>query len=406
MLNSFGVSIVLLLLWGISYFINKKWLYTAKIYYLLLFVMASAGVLLDLDSRILYYTQSYSFSTILLFAILMLIILIPWKRYDNWMTNYILEVNGKYIQVIKPILLILILLSVFTIIYCSPYALNAMMLGALDIRTSDSAGLLPPTIATTLASAVAGLAPFGLLLFFICRLDKRISSFSLWLLLLPLASVIHSMACAARELYIYLPLTFLILYMFFTKSLSTRDNKKIKRLLFIILSILGFFFLSISISRFGEVGSDSFVSGTWGYLYQQPYVFDQTLRYFDNFYAFDRRLPFLGTIFNVGDGSFEVYDSVEWSFGTMYNEFYQMFGYTSLFIGAFLYVAIFYFFCKLSIRKKSAMAIAINLTIFIWFTISGIFYFRYGDTSYFLLYLFIACVSLWCPSILNYRKLS
>ncbi|MCI7357419.1 MAG: hypothetical protein MSK40_06915, partial [Parabacteroides sp.] len=188
-------------------------------------------------------------------------------------------------------------------------------------------------------------------------------------------------------------------------SLQSYDKKLNKRLGLFSFTLLFVLFILISISRFGNLGSNSLISGTWGYVYQQPYVFDQTLRFFNNFYAFDRRLPFIGSWFGIGDGRFELYDHVEWSFGTMYSEFFQMFGYVSLFWGSILYLLFFYFMSLIVIRRNNIFAIVVNFTLFIWFTISGIFYFRYGNTSYFLMYLFISIVSLYFPKILLIKRI-
>lgn len=404
MLTSFEVSLLLFVVWIVFYFINRKKIYSAKIYFFILFMMSFAGIVLDLDSSIYYYTQTYSVYTILLFSVLMLLSLIPWRQYDRWMLGKTIIVNERCLLVIKLILYILVFSSILSIIYCFPFALYAMRLGAYEVRTSEI-GLLPPNVLTTIASAIAGLAPFGLLFFFILRLNEKLRKYSFSILLLPIAGIVHSMACTARELYIYLPITFVILYLFFRSSLQSYDKKLIKRLGLFSFTLLFVLFILISISRFGNLGSNSLISGTWGYVYQQPYVFDQTLRFFNNFYAFDRRLPFIGSWFGIGDGRFELYDHVEWSFGTMYSEFFQMFGYVSLFWGSILYLLFFYFMSLIVIRRNNIFAIVVNFTLFIWFTISGIFYFRYGNTSYFLMYLFISIVSLYFPKILLIKRI-
>lgn len=400
MVGETGVSIILLIVWSLAFLINRKKIYSAKIYFYILFIMSSAGVILDLNFY--YYTKTYNAFVILLFAFIMLLVLIPWKQFDNWMKRNIIVINEKYIGLIKGTIILCSFLSIFTIIYCLPYALMAHTLGALDVRQEE--GLFPASPLTTLAAAVAGLTPFGILGFFICRLDTRLYLYSFLSLLLVISGVVHSMAWMARELYVFLPITFVILYFLFKNSMSLKTIKYIKYLSIGIGFLLVIFFLEISTSRFGEAGSDEFISGTWGYIYQQPYVFDQTFRHFDNFYAFDRRLQFLGPIFGVGDGEFDYNNSAEYSFGTMYNEFYQMFGLSSLIIATFLYIFYFYKVSRICISRKLTFSIVVNFTLFIWFTVSGLFYFRYGITSYFLLYLFISLISLRCPSVLLYKK--
>lgn len=400
MLTSYYSSVLLLSVWLIAYFVNRRRLYSSKIYFIILFLMALAGIVLDLDTKFNYYTNTYSVFTMLLFSGLMLLVVIPWKVYDDWMCNVIIEVNTQYIRLIKNLLIILIVSSALSILYCFPYAMKAMAIGGYDVRVEMQGGFLPANLFTTFVSACAGLSPIGLLFFFISVLDEELRKFSILILLVPLAGIVHSMACAARELYIYLPITFIILYHMFYYSLSEDNVRKINRIGVVMFCFLIVFFLSISISRFGEIGSNSFISGTWGYIYQQPYVFDQNLRFFDNFYGFDRRLTFLGSFLGIGDGQFELHDSIEWSFGTMYSEFYQISGYDSLLVGSIIYFLFFYGMCIKAISTNSGFATVVNFTIFVWFTISGLFYFRYGVTSYFLLYLLIIIFSFYCPDFL------
>ena len=52
----------------------------------------------------------------------------------------------------------------------------------------------------------------------------------------------------------------------------------------------------------------------------------------------------------------------------------------------------------LSIRFKHSFATLINFSLFIWFTVSGLFYFRYGaSSSYFILYMLLMIGSFFIP---------
>jgi hypothetical protein len=371
--------------------------------------MSSAGIVLNLDNVYLLWnviTQRYELFNIILFGILLLLVLIPWLKYDKFFYRYKIIINGKFIKQIKSIYIVLILLSLFCIIYCLPYAIIANTMGGEAVRTSDMVSLLPNSILTTIAAGVATLAPIGILFFFIGLLDVRLKKYSIGVLLLPFASVVHSMTLAARELYIFLPVTFIVIYTAFSNSLALRQKKIIKKFSLICGAFLVSFFMLITLSRFGEFGSESFISGSWGYLYQQPYVFDQTLQFFDNYGGFSKTLQFLGKLLGIYSVKSDLVYVTEFSFGTMYKGFYEMYGYRSLIMGSIIYILFFTIMANLSIRKKNTFSILINYSIFIWFTISGLFYFRYGKIdAQFILYLLLVLISSFYPKFLNIEKI-
>lgn len=372
--------------------------------------MSTAGIFLDLNNNVLLWnviTNEYNLLNILLFAILMLLAIIPWIRFDTYLRKSRLSVNGKNINTLKSFYLILILLSIFCIVYCFPYAMTANKIGWNVVRINDDVSLLPANFLTTLCTGVATLTPVGVLLFFIGLLDSRLNKYAVAILLLPIAGIIHSMTFAARELYIYLPISFAIIYVAFKNSLSVKQKKRIKIFSAIASVFLIFLFISISTNRFGDTGTDSFISGTWGYIYQQPYVFDQTLQFFDNYKGYSKSLSFIGNI--IGDNSVkpDIVYVTEYSFGTMYKGFYEMFGYTSLFIGALIYVSFFLAMSNLRVIRKNAFSALIVFSIFIWFTVSGIFYFRYGNvSSQFIMYLLIIVLSPLYPRFINVANIT
>lgn len=409
MISARMVSYILTIIWIVAFLILRKKYYTSKWYFYLLFVMAPAGIVLDLNSEVLLWnvlTRKYDIFNIILFAVLLLLVLIPWMNFDKWLKNKKFIINVKCIGLLKRTFIILIILSLFCIIYCIPYAILANSIGGKNLRTSDVVTLLPVSPLTTIVTGIATLAPIGILFFFIGLLDYRLRKYAIGVLLLPLAGVVHSMTMAARELYIFLPITFIILYVAFRSSLSLKQIKAIKKVMLIFGVFIGFFFSAITFSRFGEFGSESFISGTWGYFYQQPYVFDQTLQFFDNFKGFSKCLSFLGEIIGVYSPKTDVMYITEISFGTMYKAFYEMYGYSSLILGTIIYVAFFSMMSKFSIKRKKVFSILVNFSIFIWFTISGLFYFRYGSIdAQFILYILMMLFSSFYPQFIKVKPL-
>ena len=405
MVSARAVSCILTIIWLFVFLWLRKKTFTSKWYFCILLIMSSAGIVLDLDSEILLWnviTRKYDFLNVLLFAVLMLLVLIPWIEFDKWIKNIKIVINDRYIGLLKKVYLVLTLLSIFCIVYCLPYAIIANAMGGEAVRTSETVTLLPISPLTTLATGIATLAPIGLLLFFVGLLDVRLKKYAIGALLIPIASVIHSMTLAARELYIFLPVTFIILYTGFRNSLTNKQDKIIKNLMWIGGGFLIFYFSIITINRFGDIGSESFVSGTWGYIYQQPYVFDQTLQFFDNYKGFSKSLSFIGRLLGFSTTRPDIMYVMEFSFGTMYCCFYQMFGYSSLIVGSIIYVYFFLSIAKSCIRRKNSFSTLICFSIFIWFTISGLFYFRYGSIdAQFILYILMILFSPLYPRFLK-----
>lgn len=366
--------------------------------------MSSAGIILDMDKMIYFETQTYLLNNILLFALLLLLVVIPWLKYDKYIINVNFAVNEKYINSLKFIYSILFVLSIVCIIYCLPYAIAANSLGAETMRQIGC--LMPISFMTTFATGIATLAPIGILLFFIGLLSPKLVFHAVLILILPIASIIHSMTFAARELYIFLPLTFIIVYLTFKDSLSINIRIKIKQISLIIGILMIISFVTITINRFGKIGTDSFIEGTWGYIYQQPYVFDQTLQFFTNFKAFSSNLSFIGNFLGENTTNKDLELTTEWCFGTMYQAFYEMYGYISLFIGSITYLLVFNYMAKKSIKSGRPFMIMVNFIIFLWFTISGLFYFRYGkiDAQFILYMLIIFLSSLYPPFIICKNK--
>lgn len=371
--------------------------------------MSSAGIVINLDNEILLWnviTRKYDLYNILLFGVLMLLVLIPWIKFDSWIKKRRFVINDKHIGLLKKVYITLIGLSLFCIVYCLPYAIIANSMGGEAVRTSDTVTLLPISPLTTIATGVATLAPVGLLLFFVGLLDVRLKLYAIGALLVPLAGVIHSMTLAARELYVFLPITFIILYVAFSNSLSISQIKIVKKSTILGGVFLISYFAIITMSRFGDVGSDSFINGTWGYIYQQPYVFDQTLQFFDNYKEFSKSLSFIGRILGLSQVRPDVVYITELSFGTMFGSFYEMYGYNSLIIGSVVFVCFFLIVAKNRIQKKNAFSILVNFSIFIWFTISGLFYFRYGNIdAQFILYMMLILFSPLYPKFLNTQNI-
>ena len=181
MISSCTASVLLVLAFGISYCFLKRYLITSKFYFVLLFLMGAAGIVLPLDKYVKYYSTSYNAIYIILFSILVVMTLIPWLRFDNAFRNWgVICVRNKSVRTLKTVFVINILLGAYAIIYSLPYALMALSMSADDVRlfiADDS--FYPKSILTTICVGIGYLTPIQILLFYISLLHPNLRKYSI-----------------------------------------------------------------------------------------------------------------------------------------------------------------------------------------------------------------------------------
>ncbi len=412
MLLAPAVSILILIIWAVFYLIKRKKIYSAKIYFALLLLMGCAGILINPLPLMGLEPTFYKLENIVLFALLMVVIIIPWLQFDKYVDkSYVFIVREEYIQPIKIIFFCTILISLFSIIYTIPYAVTAYSIGLDTVRNMGSDALLPHSVFTTIAVGFASITPIIVLFVYISLLDKRLRHYSIWLVLSSFSYIVSTTSMAARDGYVFIALAYLCFYLIFRKSYDGKLKKTINKYLLIGIAVLGIGIGMITVERFlnqstsKEEKIEEAIYGTWGYFYQQPYVFDHIIEDFNRFYGFKRRLKFL-------DGVIETkvsheYDSgsalrAEYMFGTQFAEFYEIAGYSSLLIITFLYVLFFSTGIRYHIRHKNYFSLLLAFCIYFHLTISGMFYFRFGgNDNVFFLYLLLFVSFFFMPSVLK-----
>ena len=411
MINSFIVSLVLMFFWGGLYIVLNRKLYTSKLYFYLLFLMGSAGIVLPLDKFVHYYTQNYNVGVILLFAFLLVFSLIPWFYFDSKLKRWgRICIKGKYVNVLKYIFIVNIILGLYSILYALPYAKLALEMGGDEVRHFiQDETLYPQNIFTTICVGIGFLTPIQILLFYLSLLDKKLWKFSLLLFLSSLSYIITSLPYMARDGFIFIPLTYFFLYKVFSKSLDEKIKHKIKRYATIIGSLVLSMFLLITVQRFfdnakyGLSQTDSLIFGTWGYFFQQPYVFEQTIEYSTDFEGFSRRFELIENILGLPKNEFEI-TTLNTAFGTMYTDFYKAFGWNSLICFSLFYVISFRGLLAFLTKFQNHFSILLVFTIYIYYTISGLFYYKMFLISVTKLYLFVLCASLFMVNMLYLER--
>lgn len=385
MLNSFQVALVLTIIVYVFYAVFKKKIRSAKVYFCLLFLMTTAGLVYDVQ-------QSFEFGesklfNIVVFIILLLTTMIPWLKFDKWsLSKSQFQLTEYGVSTIRTVCNIVIVSSVFSILYVMPYAFKSFAIGAAEIRTYlADLKVLPESPLTTFAIGVGSISPLFITLFFLTMMDMRLKKFQNWIFLSCFTYIFTSMPFMARDGYVKLPIIFIVNYLVFKSSLDLDSYKKIKRYAVVLLSLSVGLISIYSFSRFFSNSPDkwdSLMSGTWGYLYQQPYVFDRTIEMQDNWHSVSLRFPILNQIFGIGS-AFEVkriYD-FETMFGTMLSEFYSISGWDSLIISTLIYVSFYSFCLDRLMALKNTTGIVLMFMVYIMLQVSGLFYFMYGGTS-------------------------
>lgn len=413
MVSFAGASIILLAVWGVAYYCRKDKSPTSKNYYILLFIMGAAGILLPMEEYLLQVTHQFKVFNISLFAFLLLLALIPWSKIDTWSRRgYVsYRIKNRYIGAIKIFLLFIIFSAIFAYVYCMPYAIMAYKMGGAEVRfLIQDSSLMPANFLSTICYAVGYLAPIQIVCFYICLIDDRLKKFRAWVFLASLSYIVTTAPIQARDGFIFIPLTYLFLYPIFKGSINRETIVKIRKVIPLIAGVGLLLIASITFSRFSENTNynspmHSLIYGTYGYFYQQPYVFDNLLEYVPANQGLSQRFPLLCKLFDIPIKEYVPFDfSLEKSFSTMYGSFYMATGFSSLIIASLFFVISWSIVFAMQISRKNTSSLIICYSVFIYHVVSGLFYFRFSQESPMLLYLTIIAVSFFLPNIIEQKN--
>ena len=143
------------------------------------------------------------------------------------------------------------------------------------------------------------------------------------------------------------------------------------------------------------------IAGTWGYFYQQPYVFDETIQHQVYFHGISHRFPLLGQIMNLPPSTNHILDfKFEWMFGTMYASFYSATGWPSLIIASLFFMLSWAIVLRTHLRKHNYLGLLVVFSLYLYFLISGLFYLRLSAVSVTITYLVIIALSFFLNNII------
>lgn len=399
------VALILGSIWGTFYLSIRKKIKSGIIYFLFLLCMLFPVTLDRYD--FLFYNHTPSVKNLIIFSLLLIAGFIPWLIFDKWAINKKFVIPDSSLKYLKIIFKILIILSLYSIVYLFPYAKRGLILGALEIRYLLNSGeeqLLPSSIFTTIAVASAALCIFAILFFYISCLTPKLKNYRILLAISSTSYLFNCFAITARDGLVLIPIVFIVLFILFKNSLSTKINKII-RIALTLFTILTLFIISIfSLSRFyGESGSiNKLYLGTIGYINQQPYVFDDTVEEQNDFWGFEERFPLINRILGIPAHDVNRTDNYfEWSFGTMYAEFYDSFGWNGVFWFTLTYILYYSLALKWLIKNGRIFGTLLLFCVFLYLAITGMFYYRAGaSVSLNIFYLTVSLVPLFVRNLI------
>ena len=403
----FFVAIILLSVWIVFFLINKRHIKSGIVLFMFLLFMALPSLfeMHFLEVEIIDYIDYFN---ILILALLLTGGFLPWLTFDKALKNrYHFNISPNGIPLLKFIFCILIIGSLFSIAYLLPYAINSIAMGASATRELiTEKSVLPETPLTTLVVGFAGLNIYNILAFYLSLLNNQLKKYRFWLFLSSFSYVVNSFAFSGRDGLIILPTFYIIFFIIFKNSINKILLQKVKRILCIIGSIVIIFLASFTISRFWNENKDkdTLYWGTLGYISQQPYVFDVTIRHQNNFHGFELRFPLINRLMGISKhevvrtgGGFET------KFGTMYAEFYSINGWKSMLLIAIIFVSYYSFSLSILKRIKNYFGLLLMFTVYLYIEITGLFYCKAGSAVLInIFYLTLSIIPFFVKNIITY----
>lgn len=376
-------SILLMVIWVPFYLLFKRKLNTGKVYFFFLFCMITP-CLFEPNWMWNWIETEINYLYILFFGFLLLLSFYPWYIFDKQIVKHKckFEVRQHTVKSLKRLFSIIIILSLYSIIYMLPYAIMGYSLGAAEIRVAiRDKSLLPNSIFTTLAVGFASLNIYCILFFFLSFLSPLLSKYRIWLFISSLSYIVASGATMGRDGLIILPVFYIIFYLLFRNSYSYAVQKRIKKSIIIAICGMGAILSIITASRFYTKGNaDDVFSGTIGYITQQPYVFNTTIIKQNDFHGFELRFPLLNRLIGIPQHEVSRTWGYEMQFGTMYSEAYSMFGWSSLLTLAIIFCIYYSFSMRFLLRKSKTFPALLMFTVYIYIIVTGLFYLKAGSS--------------------------
>lgn len=317
----------------------------------------------------------------LLVALLLFLYPFMWINENNVKSLTIPTKN-----VLQPLVVVMTILSWFSILYFIPIARSMLFVNIGDIaslRDMVARGEHPfiaETIFNTIAGTAASFYVLQLLFFFLLLLEKKkLTGFTVIVLFSSLSYPIFVLAYLGRDGVLFWFISFLSFVLLFRNYLSVIVLKKLKKIAFIVSVPFILIFLIITVGRFIVGGdSDGVLYPILAYLGQGPVNFAEL------YYTDVRNMEFGAHIFpllfspteDVGY-LLERYDIKTWVFKTFVSSIYMDFGSVlTLLIGVLLIILFRLFYQNDKLKCNLSFSTLILFSLFFTVYSQGVFYFR------------------------------
>ena len=158
---------------------------------------------------------------------------------------------------------------------------------------------------------------------------------------------------------------------------------RIKRALTLIIGGALIFVSIFSTNRFYDKYHDTstLMEGTIGYIAQQPYVFDSTVKLQDDFHGYEVRFPLVNRIIGIEKHKVDRLDSwYETCFGTMYADFYNIGGWSPVILVSLIFMLYYRWGIGYCNRNNKPFAMLLIFTVYLYIALTGIFYCKAGSS--------------------------
>ena len=323
------------------------------------------------------------------FVLFILLFLSPFTHFKE---NKIEQLVLPNMRALNTFSTILIILSLYSIIYYLPSAIGVLSSGDLSAlrNAGNESEYVKSGIFNTIASVSSSLYPFVLLLFFIYYSIGGHTKRIFLLIICSFSNVIHVLTFVGRDGVVFWLFNVLFMYSFFRDYLLESQQKKIKKVLIAgaVAAIIPF--LAISVSRFISVGS-GIGSSLVSYMGQMAPNYAMYYEVADRHYNYGSSFPLYWEI----TGQVNPKDDEMWVdggttsnvFGTFIKSFNINFGMTgTIIVGLFMALV---FLSIYGSKKRKFYFYHFFIYILYWAIFSeGVFYFKQytrGGNLFFLI---------------------
>lgn len=355
------------------------------VFYILCMIIPS---ILDVNYIKVYNNVTINYGHTVLLICLLTLGFIPWIKFDTSLKrikNKRIELNPKYYTTLKIIIIFLITSGIYSILYVSPYALRSLTHGAGATRALLRSGelVLPNNIFTTISVGLAAFNIYSIMFFFLANILPSLRKYRIWLLVASMSNVVQAFAFTGRDQLVVAITFFIVFYLVFSNFLSPKLNRTIKRSIFVFGGFVFAMLLTFTLDRFSKGGSnnkDIMLRGTIGYISEQPYVFNTALEHPELNYGFERRFPLINDLTSTDSPVFKPRAMYQWQFATMYGEFFEMEGWTTLIFFSALFILFYSIGMTYLIRNRRYFGTMLLFCVYLYIQITGIFYIKAGGS--------------------------